>query len=74
MASEASKQIIELVKQWSEQSSLSTEKFDLQALRTAMSTTQEATRRGPPTRSDARPSTSTTTTRSTCSRFGRLTA
>jgi len=40
MASEASKQIIELLKQWSEQSSLSTEKFDLQALRTAMSTTQ----------------------------------
>ena len=40
MASEASKQIIELVKQWSEQASLSTEKFDLQALRTAMSTTQ----------------------------------
>ena len=40
MASEASKQIIELVKQWSKQSSLSNEKFDLQALRTAMSTTQ----------------------------------
>jgi acetyl esterase/lipase len=40
MASEASKQIIELVRQWSEQSSLATEKFDLQALRTAMSTTQ----------------------------------
>jgi acetyl esterase/lipase len=40
MASEASKQIIELVKQWSDQASLSTEKFDLQALRTAMSTTK----------------------------------
>ena len=40
MVSEASKQIIELVKQWSEQASLSTEKFDLQALRAAMSATQ----------------------------------
>lgn len=39
MASEASKQIIELVKQWSEQASLSAENFDLQALRTAMSAT-----------------------------------
>lgn len=40
MASDASKQIIELVKQWSDQASLSTEKFDLKALRNAMSTTQ----------------------------------
>ena len=40
MTSEALNQIIELIKQWSELSSLSTDNFDLTALRSAMTTTQ----------------------------------
>jgi len=40
VTSEALNQAIELIKQWSEQASLSTDHFDSQALRSAMTTTQ----------------------------------
>ena len=40
MTSEALNQVIEIIKQWSEQASLSTDNFDLQAVRSAMTTTQ----------------------------------
>ena len=40
MTSEALNEVIELVKQWSEQATLSADNFDLQALRSAMTTTQ----------------------------------
>ncbi len=40
MTSEALNGVIELIKQWSDQASLSTDNFDLQALRSAMTTTQ----------------------------------
>jgi len=40
VTSEALDQIIELIKQWSDMASLSTDNFDLKALRSAMTTTQ----------------------------------